>query len=76
MFSPFTQPIYYDIMPADYFIVFGNGIKKVYENEAKKYFTEIIPVGSIPLDKIKGNIRRKSKINIANDKIIVMPLRG
>ena len=53
MFDPHTQPVHYDIKNADHFLVFGEGVRSSYFDEAKRWETEIKPVGSIDLDEIE-----------------------
>jgi len=79
MFDPHTQPIYYDIRNADFFFVFGEGVKNAYLEEGKSWNTEIIPIGCCRLDQI--HIEKNDRTNIHKKdgpcvKTILVPLRG
>jgi hypothetical protein len=78
MFDPHTQPVYCDIKNADYFLCFGDGVKRAYEEKAKECGTKIIPVGSSALDAIRGN-EGLAKSNVRRNaglRTVLMPLRG
>lgn len=47
-----------DLELSDYFLVYGNGVKeRLYPNKGK---SQIVPVGSLRLEKIKKNIKNKA----------------
>lgn len=50
----YDQPmiVYKDIAPVDYLFLFGEGVRKKYEKEAKKYNCTLIPIGSILVEQI------------------------
>ena len=50
----YDQPmvVYKDIAPMDYLFIFGEGVKKKYEKEAKKYNCTLIPIGSTLLEQL------------------------
>jgi len=73
--DPHSPPIHFDIKNSDYFLSFGESVKKAFEVEAKKYNTSIIAVGSSRLDSIRKTKQRKNSFFLKK-KTVLMPLRG
>lgn len=76
MFEPHPQPAYYDIREADHFFAFGEGIKRAYTEYGRKWNTQIVPVGSAPLDRIVGEAARASRRTPRGRPTVLAPLRG
>jgi len=73
MVPNFSQPIYYDLQPADFFFAFGKGVKKYFSSKGISE-DKIINTGSPHLDRL---LQVKSYSNSENGIIkFVFPLRG
>lgn len=73
MVRNFSQPIYYDLQPADFFFAFGKGVKKYFSSKGINK-AKIINTGSPHLD---GLLQVKSYSNSGNGiQKFVFPLRG
>jgi len=75
MFEPHTQPGYYDVRYADCFFAFGEGTRKAFEAHAAKWNTEIVPVGSAVLDRLRADPITPPRTE-ASPKTVLVPLRG
>ena len=75
MFDPHTQPAYYDIRYADYFFAFGEGTRKAFEDHGAKWNTEIVPVGSAVLDRLRADPITPARTE-GSPKTVLVPLRG
>lgn len=61
---------YMDLISSDFHFVFGNGVREQYFQPAKLYGTELVPIGSASLDKLK--IRFSKRKHTLNSKKIVL----
>ncbi len=75
MFEPHTQPEYYDIRDVDHFFVFGEGTKRAFSAAGQKWNTQIVPVGSAPLDKMSDEAA-SSRSAPSGRPTVLVPLRG
>jgi hypothetical protein len=79
VFDPHTQPAYYDIRDADAFLVFGEGTRLAFAADGRRWSTQIVPVGSAPLDRLSAasaaRPRRLSSRRPRRPRVLV-PLRG
>ena len=76
MFTPHTQPLYYDIRNADCSFVFGEGVRESFAGAAEKYGTQVIAVGSCQLDRIRSLRDRPLRRTSPHVKTVLVPLRG
>ena len=79
IYGLFHHPImkYFDFMGSDIEFVFGKGVVEQHNQEAKRFNTRLVPIGSSSLEKLNLNQRNKSAIlreNIglnSNEKVIL-----
>ena len=78
VFAPFTQPIYYDVRPADYFLSFGEGVESLFRRDAEEHDTKMLTIGSAALESMSmaRSDTRYQKQKKSAKKTIVVPLRG
>ena len=76
IFDPHTQPEYYDIREADHFFVFGEGTKRAFAAAGEKWDTQIVPVGSAPLDQIAVEAAEAPRRAPSGRPTVLVPLRG
>jgi hypothetical protein len=76
MFEPHTQPAYYDVRYADYFFAFGEGTRRAFEDHAARWNTEVVPVGSAVLDRLRGDPISRAGASDASPRTVLVPLRG
>ena len=76
MFDPHTQPGYYDIREADHFFVFGEGTKRAFADDGRKWNTRIAAVGSGPLDQMTAEAAKAPRPAPSGRPTVLVPLRG
>ena len=67
---------YSDIRPADYWLVWGEEVKRSYENAASRLGCEIIPVGSSQIENEMKSIKTSNATKKKKSRYVLCHLRG